>query len=820
MKQLQAAQRFLSGIRELATYANFVEKQAAGVKKSLEKMPAVSPGEAAGLLGAIDPQVWSPSHVEGFRLLLASKTKAVVADNVRTTQQDFATLPFFLTEELCQKILGEGTDRDQLLFDVCAHAAKLTLRVATEGSKATIIALAYWTQLCQGMTAKEKYNLYLQKKPVVTKYLSVPPSSTTILELPVSWKDLPSEVAQSVFPTGKPMERKEFAADVMQFVRNMPLRKDHKLLQGEADIAAGSVSSGSASSGLSVDAICKVVEACSRGMQNAGTQQVLSLSSPVTCPVPAQKELLAIEDGLVEEKTPTGCLPKKSVQDEQKDPEMSVEQQLEALQGNARLLEEAALKRPASKKGLKRPAAANGTVAYAAICAAEGSTGSLQGGTGRGRPIKSSLLRGRKAPAPLRSDLQPDGLDNLEGLDKLKTELANQLYEGITKLILFAAGLDICVVVENPTNSLYWKTSFAQKFLTILGGYMTDFHNCCHGGSRDKLTSFWSNKDWMQPLQMFCDGQHQHQSWRPKIRDGRLVFPTAEEAAYPWLLCARIINLVLDMAQRFGAVMHVDISKDQTVECHHVGVPHDPMAFLEKAIDAGHPKDLERHVDPTMHEVLMDNFHRPPHLLAGRRIDFIKKYTQLATTSKAEELKLRLKMPPHIRKLMKGKRLHLLGVMLADLGFPDKDLLHGLCNGFKLSGWMPDSNLFPRKVRNPTLTVDALKQSSNSFNEKVMQQMSIRQEGVLEQDTWGETEHEIEQDWIWEDTTSDWTGKSVARRFGIRQGGKTRVIDDCTVCGLNLTVGTKEKFALQLINYVECWTIASSARKGNTAKYL
>ena len=74
MKQLQAAQRFLTGIRELATYANFVEKQAAGVKKSWEKMPAVSPGEAAGILGAIDPQVWSPSHVEGFRLLLASKT--------------------------------------------------------------------------------------------------------------------------------------------------------------------------------------------------------------------------------------------------------------------------------------------------------------------------------------------------------------------------------------------------------------------------------------------------------------------------------------------------------------------------------------------------------------------------------------------------------------------------------------------------------------------------------------------------------------------------------------------------------------------------
>jgi len=434
MKQLQAAQRFLSGIRELATYANFVEKQAAGVKKSLEKMSAVSPGEAAGILGAIDPQVWSPSHVEGFRLLLASKTKAVVADNVRTTQQDFATLPFFLTEELCQKILREGTDRDQLLFDLCAHAAKLTLRVATEGSKATIIALAYWTQLCQGMTAKEKYNLYLQKKPVVTKYLSVPPSSTTILELPVSWKDLPSEVAQSVFPTGKPMERKEFAADVMQFVRNMPLRKDHKLLQGEADIAAGSLSSGSASPGLSVDAICKVVEACSRGMQNAGTQQVLSLSSPVTCPVPAQKELLAIEDGLVEEKTPTGCLPQKHVQDEQKDPEMSVEQQLEALQGNARLLEEAALKRPASKKGLKRPAAAIGTVAYAAICAAEGSTGSLQGGTGRSKampkakasvqPTGGKAKSKGKSPAKAEAKIMPKGKAKAKTMPKGKAKVA------------------------------------------------------------------------------------------------------------------------------------------------------------------------------------------------------------------------------------------------------------------------------------------------------------------------------------------------------------------------------------------------------------
>ena len=131
-------------------------------------------------------------------------------------------------------------------------------------------------------------------------------------------------------------------------------------------------------------------------------------------------------------------------------------------------------------------------------------------------------------------------------------------------LILFAAKLDICVVVENPSNSLYWKTSFAKRFLDTLNGCTTDFHNCCHGGTRDKLTTFWCNKDWMQPLHMFCDGKHAHQSWRPRIQDGALVFPTAEDAAYPWLLCTRIVNLALDKAKCLGAILYSTLEEQMS----------------------------------------------------------------------------------------------------------------------------------------------------------------------------------------------------------------------------------------------------------------
>ena len=54
----------------------------------------------------------------------------------------------------------------------------------------------------------------------------------------------------------------------------------------------------------------------------------------------------------------------------------------------------------------------------------------------RERPIKSSLLFGRKQPEPLRSSTRPDQKDGLSGLDKLKTEMANQLYDAVRKIVL------------------------------------------------------------------------------------------------------------------------------------------------------------------------------------------------------------------------------------------------------------------------------------------------------------------------------------------------------------------------------------------------
>ena len=531
----------------------------------------------------------------------------------------------------------------------------------------------------------------------------------------------------------------------------------------------------------------------------------------------------------------------------------------------------------------------------------------------RERPIKTSLLFGRKQPLPLRSAERPDQKDGLSGLDKFKTETANQLYEAVRKLVMHCNALGLWVLVENPRNSLYWSTSFAQAYINAIVTFWIDFHNCAHGGQRDKLTRLWSNKNWGQELQLFCDGQHTHASWRPRIINNRLNFPTAEEAAYPWLFCERVVNIVEQVALSFGSkvpstlkeqvesghlpnfqryvfdalprsaklrplvpeygrfftlgmnpqnpqfadtilkkfpkgakilsrqLVRWDNFRDEmvdklemdswpslkpddamnaieTVEVCKFGVPFDPVDFVCKAVEAGHPRDLLAQVSDLIQDTVVANFHKPPHLLASERALFLKKYSNLAVEMKAEELKLRYRMPPHIRELMSGKRLALWGKMLEDLNYPDKTLIHDISQGFPLSGWMPASGVFPACVRQPVLTMEALLEGLSSFNDKVRSQMSMRQDATLEEETWAETLKELEQGWIWEDPDQSWCGKCVARRFGIHQGDKTRVIDDCSVCGLNQTVGLREKFVLQSIDQMcamLCWSLRRAGGAGH-----
>ena len=61
-----------------------------------------------------------------------------------------------------------------------------------------------------------------------------------------------------------------------------------------------------------------------------------------------------------------------------------------------------------------------------------------------------------------------------------------------------------------------------------------------------------------------------------------------------------------------------------------------------------------------------------------------------------------IKMPAHLRQTC-WEKPSLFGRVLSDFGYQDKRIVEDIASRFKLSGWMPASELFPRQFRRSEL---------------------------------------------------------------------------------------------------------------------
>eukprot|EP00435_Cladocopium_sp_Y103_P018240 s4746_g4.t1 len=300
LKQIEAAQRFLRGVVALGSFSEIREKQWRGVSKSLEKLSVLTPAQAAEWLAALDAELWTAAQVAEYQEKIAAKTKALEEQSCRGTGQDFLMLPYYLTEELAAMVVtDEDMDRDALLQKLCYHASKLTLRNANEASKFMLLVLANWHGV-RKMSPQEQYQFYVNKKPLVTKFLATADvGSQALPDLPMSWTELPKDLLNKMFPNGKPVELSaSTAAEMVQLVRHYPLRKDNKLLQMPA--AAKGTQAVPSAEVVSVEAVCKVVEACSRIRAEAPRETLSSASGSKGSAFIKQTPLLALEDGTVD----------------------------------------------------------------------------------------------------------------------------------------------------------------------------------------------------------------------------------------------------------------------------------------------------------------------------------------------------------------------------------------------------------------------------------------------------------------------------------------------------------------------------------------
>ena len=156
--------------------------------------------------------------------------------------------------------------------------------------------------------------------------------------------------------------------------------------------------------------------------------------------------------------------------------------------------------------------------------------------------------------------------------------------------------------------------------------------------------------------------------------------------------------------------------------------------------------------------------------------------------------------PEHLRELLNSKRLPLWREILQEIGYPDTAILDEVEQGLPLTGWMAQSGVFPLHARAPTMSVQTVLAMNKGFHALVHRRLQKRQGEEVEQKTWSETEEEIAKGWFWVDTSGSWEGKIIAHRFGLLQKLKLRTIDDCSVGGLNCTVGLPEKLRVRAID--------------------
>ena len=144
------------------------------------------------------------------------------------------------------------------------------------------------------------------------------------------------------------------------------------------------------------------------------------------------------------------------------------------------------------------------------------------------------------APVPLRSHLQPDGLDGLEGLDFLRVEQANILYSFAAECFDLCTELGKPCLIENPANSLFWETTMWRD-RSSAGQEYTQLHQACsYGSSRPKWTNLTANFPEVSTINGVCLNDHPHSPWGFVWHGNKRRFATALEVHYPVALCNAI----------------------------------------------------------------------------------------------------------------------------------------------------------------------------------------------------------------------------------------------------------------------------------------
>lgn len=476
--------------------------------------------------------------------------------------------------------------------------------------------------------------------------------------------------------------------------------------------------------------------------------------------------------------------------------------------------------------------------------------------------------KGAPEPPPLRSSQHPRGLPGLTGLNLLRVEKANCIYDFVIELSIQRHLNEDSWSMENPSTSYYWELERMLYLMSLPGVYCADFQQCCHGGERPVWRRWVGNMKGLIELIAKCPGEnrtHKHKSFCIRQSSQGWAFDTALEAAYPDELCVKYAAIVLQthkphiadhpqvpvpnniklrasvgmyirgnryppMVSEFAetaivpAISHMEPGSivelqpgifSKVLKCTpqsgpesaapfstKIGTYRTPQEFIQAATSLRHPID-----DPSLlPEALIRNVFTalttPPNKLAKDRLQKIQLMRTWAIELAAQNTKLIQSLDVPKARILCEKHLLLMKKVLEHISYPDTSITEDIARGTIITGDIATSSVFtPRRIP-ATTTSEALLDTSTSVRSSVVARISSSGDSEIDDAVWEETLQESNKHWLSEEMDLAEIEAIVgplfviARRFGIKQSGKVRAIDDYTISGANAAATTTEKLDL------------------------
>ena len=212
-------------------------------------------------------------------------------------------------------------------------------------------------------------------------------------------------------------------------------------------------------------------------------------------------------------------------------------------------------------------------------------------------------------------------------------------------------------------------------------------------------------------------------------------------------------------------------------------IPWEPLEFIAAAHKAGHPMSLRSVVPEVLQEVVRYYDRNNIADRVAKRAENAKYWLAKASSLAAEEKQLKSKLHPSVCKVLSPKRIVLWREMLKAYNYHDLGVVDELVNGTKLTGNIPPCGLWSAKFSPSTVTEEELSSLARRQRPLVQHSAIISDDEEVNSSVWQQTLEEV-QSGLAEgpfDLEVIPSSSPISRRFGIRQNGKIRCVDDFTV---------------------------------------